>query len=259
MGEPERLQLSHRGAGRHVRPFHRLVISVVRQETARGLTLCVLVGAGVALRGDWPLAAATGLAALVAATTWAHRALVAILFLGLIVGAPWPTPALASLTIWMLLRRSLLKSELSGMGAIPALGLGIVSGGVALLAVLPQLDGAPLAWPTYRPSAPGLTAAVLTAAFVNAVAEEGLWRWALYFGHAPVGLVFVGQTVSFGIAHRHGIPGGTVGVGLAMLYSAVVVSVRRHWGLAASVCCHFGSDVVIFAAVAMTSIFLPSY
>lgn len=92
------------------------------RKTARGFALCVLVGVGVALRSDWLQAAVTGFAALLMAATWAHRTVVAVVFLGLILGTPWPTPALAALITWVLFRRSSLKGGLPLVGAAPGWG-----------------------------------------------------------------------------------------------------------------------------------------
>lgn len=60
-GEPmdgnDGLLLPYQSTERGFRPCHLVVTDTDWQNAARGFALCVQLGVGVALRGDWPLAA----------------------------------------------------------------------------------------------------------------------------------------------------------------------------------------------------------
>ncbi len=93
-------------------------------------------------------------------------------------------------------------------------------------------------------------------ALLNAATEESVYRGilmhgldaALGGGTSPVIL----QAVPFGLIHLNGIPGGWIGVGMAMTYGVMLGLVRRRaHGMLAPFVAHVFADVVIFALLAL--------
>lgn len=92
----------------------------------------------------------------------------------------------------------------------------------------------------------------LGAALVNALGEEALWRGVLADVSDPVlrlGSAVGLQSLSFGLAHFHGIPNGVLGVVAAAAYSALVYGVSIRLGPRGAFVAHLLTDLVIFVVV----------
>lgn len=90
-------------------------------------------------------------------------------------------------------------------------------------------------------------------AAINAALEELVWRGVFQRGlEAAVGpaLAVVIQAVSFGVAHAHGVPSGTLGVALAGGWALLLGLLRRaSGGLLAPIVAHFVADAAIAVIV----------
>ena len=169
---------------------------------------------------------------------------------------PWPLPAFGAWATWAILSRSDsrgVRAHLSRRRGLVAVIFGLVSGAVTLATVAPRWTGTELLLPAsyLRPAV--IVLGVLVVAGFNSVGEELLWRRAWWSSNAALArpALFVIQTLSFGIAHLHGIPGGIAGMLLAGAFSLLISIMRSHWGFASAVVAHFSTDLVIFAGFAM--------
>jgi len=169
---------------------------------------------------------------------------------------PWPLPAFGAWAIWALLSRSHsrgVRRHLSRRRTLVALTFGLVSGVVTIATVAPHWTGTELLLPApyLRPGI--IVLGVLVVAGFNSVGEELLWRrawWSSNVALARPALMAI-QTLSFSIAHLHGIPGGLTGMLLAGAFSLLISIMRWRWGFASAVVAHFSTDLVIFAGFAM--------
>jgi membrane protease YdiL (CAAX protease family) len=93
----------------------------------------------------------------------------------------------------------------------------------------------------------------LGAAVVNGIGEELLWRDALLRLTAGTAdrqaNAVVTCALSFGLAHRHGSPGGWAGMVAASLFGLLAGCLRLRWGLVAAVLVHVSADLVVLYTV----------
>ena len=90
-------------------------------------------------------------------------------------------------------------------------------------------------------------------ALVNAALEELIWRGVLADRLDTLvgpGASIALTSLSFGLAHAHGVPRGAIGVVLAGSWAVMLAVLRRHSrGLVAPVVAHVAADSVIAVIV----------
>lgn len=194
--------------------------------------------------------------ALLAARLASVRVMIAVVASLTIAGVPWILSTVIGGVVWALVagrnHTSVLMSEgFTGRRLVAGYIAGGLLGSAAIPFVRLQASNTPMVFDIPRP--PTLLVAVLLLVFAlaNALGEELVWRGALLSETA--GLSAPGQyiilTLSFGVAHYHGLPGGFVGVALSGVAGGILLLVRRRWGFISAVGAHFVADVVIFGAV----------
>jgi len=93
-------------------------------------------------------------------------------------------------------------------------------------------------------------------ALLNAAMEESIYRGVLMQAFdevlGPAWISIILQATAFGLLHIKGIPGGWIGVGMAMIYGLMLGIIRRYSnGILASYATHVVADVVIFAILVL--------
>ncbi len=178
---------------------------------------------------------------------------------------PWPAPALLAVAGWYavwLLQKSPRPNRTSHRvrvsQVIVSCSVGLAAGAIAALIASNRLIGEPIVLQLQKPALEFIVAAVIGLSALNAVAEELLWRVALFSEtDTRLAIPVASQAISFGAAHWAGIPYGWSGVILAGVFSVALVMIKSRWGLSATLLAHFGADLVIFSAVGWTVIFAP--
>jgi membrane protease YdiL (CAAX protease family) len=186
-------------------------------------------------------------------------------------GLPWSVPAIAAAAAWTLLGRARRRHPRSGSPevhrssvvtevarySVPAL-IGIAGGLVVCGVDHDRIFSGSLKIAAPPPHTWVLAVVVVAVAAVNASAEELLWRWVVDSAAPPRGaaIAYGRQSLSFGLAHVHGIPGGPAGMAAAGCYSALLYAVRRRAGLPSAVVAHFLTDLIVFWFVARNATYV---
>ena len=103
--------------------------------------------------------------------------------------------------------------------------------------------------PTWSPGR--LVLLAVGFALFNAAMEEMIWRGVVFHALERTGLptvpVVLIQALSFGVAHLHGFPSGSVGILLASAYGAILGVLRSQTrGLLVPFVTHAATDFFIF-------------
>lgn len=208
---------------------------------------------------SWVGALIVGLVSVILVQGWKVRAALTLFVAAEVCGLPWPTAPILAAALYFALTPGTLHRRWRDIGSTTrprvAWTLVILIAIVAGIAVV-ALDwtnirgGYTFAFPVPPPWAFSFVA--LGAALLNTLGEEALWRGLLADVSGPlIGLraAFIVQSLSFGLAHLHGIPNGPIGVIAAGVYSALVYGISLRRGARGALVAHFLTDLVIFVVV----------
>jgi len=184
------------------------------------------------------------------ATTIRMRVTMLTLAVGVALHVPWLALSAIASAIGLLARPSpALREKPRRMGF--AVGLGGLSGVACIPLVLQQLDENGFALPFEKPSLWMVLPLIVVAAAANGFGEETIWRdgLAAELGHCPPSAAGMIQSVSFGVAHYAGVPGGWLGAALATVFGLLAFKLKQTYGIWTAIAAHGAADLVLFLTV----------
>lgn len=208
------------------------------------------------------LALAAGVGFRLGGVGWRETCAVVVAPAALGAGVPWPLAAAPAAVLAALTRgrRPVVPSPISHpCGAVLLGAASLMAVPVAYAVAVPQAQASRAVIVGADPGLLVLVLAVVAFALLNATVEELLWRQLMLGRPRRSGLVPVAVTsLSFGLAHLGGLPGGAVGVGLATAYGVLLGALRlSRGGLGSCIALHVVVDLVIFGVVAGHIVFVP--
>jgi membrane protease YdiL (CAAX protease family) len=223
---------------------------------------CITFGLGVSFRGSALAAMAAGLAILVGTPFGGkHIAAFALIPPLCAIGVAWPVPCfiavgVAYTTGWRIgdgPRRNLSPRSWLLLATFAATSIAVVAPDA-----VSQARSSPLLVDQARPSPLLMALLVGACALANSLGEELVWRGLMMdllanrFAASRLSYMLPSavQSVSFGIAHWHGLPSGNVGIAMASVFGAALAEIRRRYGILPAVACHALVDGALFTIVA---------
>jgi hypothetical protein len=238
------------------------VIAGRRRWLEQGAVIAAAVALGIGV--GWPADAGLVTAAVIlsAGTVCRSPVVAALMVVPVLAWAkvPWPAPAAVAVLVVFGLRWLPAANRRDAVGLLRAWTSALIVSAASIAVVIPvamhQLARQPLVLTFDRPALPVLALAIVGIAVVNSASEEALWRVVIYRAgqHArlTMAITIAVQSASFGFAHRHGLPGGVLGVGLAALFAAAITCLRRY-GFRYALLTHLAVDLALFTLAARTA------